>query len=105
MVNILSGNTLSAFMLWVQLSQLFKAWLLWSLAGMLFFSFCQPARDLKKVVEKVKWGSQANKDDSKDISKEINWKRNFHYQRGLFPLRAEWSTESVKILYEYKTNH
>ena len=43
MMNILCGNTISAFILWVQFSKLHQTWLLQLLAGMLFLSICKPA--------------------------------------------------------------
>ena len=56
MMNILCGDTMSALMLWVQFSKLPREWLLWVSAAILFFSFCQPAHDLKKVEGKTSSG-------------------------------------------------
>ena len=56
MMNISCGDTLSAFMLWVQFSKLPREWLLGVSAAMLFFSFCQPAHDFKKVAGKNQVG-------------------------------------------------
>ena len=73
MMNLLCGDTLSTFMLWVQLSKLLGVWLLRLPVGMLFFSTCQPAHDLKKVAENMKWGDQVHKDDGFGVDLKITF--------------------------------
>ena len=63
LLDILCGDTVSAFMLWVPFSKLPRTWLVQLLAGMLFFHSDNQPIIQKKLQEKVEWGDQVYKDD------------------------------------------